>query len=116
MRNHGARCNHLVVGSNPTPGAAIVFSMKMEIPDLTRLSWPFNVALIGAVFAIFSLMYDTYFIYYGFFTVVYGILCHLFDLMYGFWLKEKKWGTGFTFLSQGIATILWVLTLICFYR
>lgn len=87
----------------------------MEIPDLTKLTWPLNVALSGAVFSVFSLIYNTYFIYYGFFTFIYGIACHLVDTMYSFWLKDKSWGVKFVFLIQIAFTVIWVLLLISIY-
>jgi len=56
----------------------------MEIPDITKLTWPLNVALAATVFSVFALIYNVNFIYYGFLTFLYGVLCHLIDTMYGF--------------------------------
>lgn len=87
----------------------------MEIPDLTKLTWPLNVALTGAVFSVFALIYNTHFIYYGFLTFLYGIACHIVDNMYSFWLKDKSWGVKFVFLSQIVSTFFWVFLLTYIY-
>lgn len=90
--------------------------MFMQIPDLTKLSWPLNVALVGAVFSVFALIYDVHYIYYGFMTFIYGVICHLLDVTYNFWLKEKDWKPGFIFISQIVSTGIWIILLFIIYR
>jgi len=87
-----------------------------KLPDITKLSWPLNVALAAAVFSIFALIYNTHYIYYGFLTFLYGVLCHLVDTTYNFWLKEKGWKSWFVFISQFILTGLWVILLLAIYK
>ena len=89
--------------------------MEIKIPDLTKLTWPFNIALVGAVFSIFALIYNPVFIYYGFLTFLYGILGHLADMIGCFWLKDSTWSTRFVFTSQIILTELWIGTLLIIY-
>ena len=47
--------------------------MDIKMPDFTKLHWQLNVALIAAVFSIFSLIYNENYIFYGFLTFAYGI-------------------------------------------
>lgn len=47
--------------------------MDIKVPDFTKLTWQLNVALVGAVFSVVSLIYNDYYIYYGFLTFLYGI-------------------------------------------
>jgi len=88
----------------------------MEIPDITKLTWPLNVAIVGATFSIFALIYNVSFIYYGFLTFIYGILCHLVDTTYGFWLKDQGVEPKYALLSQIILTGLWIVLLLKIYR
>lgn len=48
--------------------------MDIKIPDLTKLHWQLNVAIIAAIFSIFSLIYNTHYIYYGFLTFAFGVV------------------------------------------
>lgn len=48
--------------------------MDIKIPDFTKLHWQLNIALLGAVFSIFSLIYNVHYIYYGFLTFAYGVI------------------------------------------
>ncbi len=90
--------------------------MDIKIPDITKLTWPLNVALAAAVFSIFALIFNPLFIYYGFLTFLYGILCHLVDTTYNFWLKEKSWKPWFVFASQFVLTVGWVILLLIIYK
>lgn len=88
----------------------------IEIPDLTKLSWPLNVALVGAVFSVFALIYNPYFIYYGFITFGYGVICHLVDMVYSFWLSKEKWETKFVVIAQSVLTLLWIGIVLAIYK
>lgn len=88
----------------------------MQIPDITKLTWPLNVAFVGAAFSVFALIYNVHYIYYGFITFVYGVICHLVDTMYNSWLKEKGWKPKFVFISQIVLTALWIMILLIIYR
>lgn len=87
----------------------------MQIPDLTKLTWPLNIALVGAVFSIFALIYNVYYLQYGFFTVVYGVIGHQLDNIGTFWLKDKSWKNSFVFISQIILTVIWICLLVIIY-
>ena len=86
----------------------------MQIPDVTKLTWPFNVALIGAVFSIFSMIYNVQYINYGFITFVYGIVGHLIEMIGSFWV-EKTFYVRFVFISQIILTFIWIIILLRIY-
>ncbi len=88
----------------------------MEIPDITKLTWPLNVALVGATFSVFALIYNVHYIYYGFITFIYGVLCHLVDTMYVYWLKEKGWKPWFVFIFQVMLTGIWIALLSIIYK
>lgn len=90
--------------------------MDIKIPDITKLTWPLNVALAASVFSIFALIFNPYFIYYGFLTFLYGILCHLVDTSYNFWLKEIGIKSPFVFVSQLLLTAGWILLLLAVYK
>lgn len=48
--------------------------MNIKIPDFTKLHWQLNIALLGAVFSVFSLIHNDAYIYYGFLTFAYGTI------------------------------------------
>ena len=48
--------------------------MDIKVPDFTKLHWQLNIALMGVIFSIFSLIYNDNYIYYGFLTFVYGVV------------------------------------------
>jgi hypothetical protein len=48
--------------------------MDIKVPDFTKLTWQLNVAIIGAIFSVFCLIYNDKYIFYGFFTFVYGVV------------------------------------------
>lgn len=88
----------------------------MQIPDITKLTWPLNVALIGAVFSVFALIYNIHYIYYGFITFVYGIICHLIDAIGSFWLESSSQKYNFVFISQISLTVFWIVFLLIIYK
>jgi hypothetical protein len=81
-----------------------------KIPDITKLTWPLNVSVMGAIFSVFALIYDKNFIYYGFLTFLYGILCHFTDTIYRSYSNSiKPWHV---FVAQGILTVVWISLLL----
>ncbi len=50
---------------------------KFSIVNLNDFTWQLNVGLMGATFAVFSLIYNEYYIYYGFMTFVFGVSGHV---------------------------------------
>lgn len=59
---------------------------KFSIVNLNEFTWHLNVALMGGVFAVFSLIYKDQYIYYGLITFAFGvsghIFCKIFDMSY----------------------------------
>jgi hypothetical protein len=86
------------------------------MPDLTKVTWPLNVALAGVVFSIFSLINDTHYIYYGFITVLFGVTGHFIDQIFAFWLVNKRWRFPVLFILQALLIIGWVVSLIWIYQ
>jgi hypothetical protein len=86
--------------------------MAADSTDITKLSWPMNVALAATVFSVFALIYNIGFIYYGFVTFIYGIAAHLVDMIGSNWFKNSK----VVYISQIIFTLLWIVILLYIYR
>ncbi|MBU2025416.1 MAG: hypothetical protein ABIC19_03715 [Patescibacteria group bacterium] len=64
--------------------------MDVKIPDLTKLAWQLNIALIGAVFSVISLIYNDKYIYYGFVTFLFGAVSHFFGTWFDFVYADDK--------------------------
>jgi hypothetical protein len=89
--------------------------MEKYLPDFTKLTWQLNVALMGAVFSIFSLINNTYYIYYGFVTFLFGVFGHFLDLLFSILLVNKPWRLPTFFVVQTILLIAWVVALVLIY-
>lgn len=87
--------------------------MDVKIPDFTKVTWQLNVAIIGAVFSIFSLIYDTTYIYYGFTTFLYGLVSHIVDLLSGQVPEGRKY--VWFFITQSVLLVSWALLLLQIY-
>lgn len=79
------------------------------MPDLTKVTWQLNVALLGAIFSVFALIHDSRYIYYGFFTFLYGILSHVVDLFSKALLGENKNRIYILSVLQLLLTVLWLI-------
>lgn len=88
--------------------------MDINVPDITKLHWQLNVAFIGAIFSVFSLIYNDYYIYFGFLTFLYGIagLTLLPSIEQLF--PRHKWRNFI--IVQSILTILWVGACVLVYK
>ena len=75
--------------------------------NLNNFSWQFNIALMGAVFSVFSLIYNEYYIYYGLITFAFGVFGHIFLLFsnYMFMKDGKESIRPTTWVIVGIAII-----------
>lgn len=80
----------------------------MQIPDLTKIAWQLNVAFVGAIFSVFSLIYNEKYIYYGFLTFLFGVISHMVDLMFNI-KEDKSQKRNIYFVVQFILTALWLL-------
>ena len=58
--------------------------------DFTKLPWQLNIAIMGGVFAVFSLIYNDQYIYYGFVTFAYGLLAHVVGRFFEWALFSKE--------------------------
>jgi hypothetical protein len=86
-----------------------------SMPDLTKITWQLNIALAGAVFSIFALIHNTYYIYYGFLTFLFGAIGHFIDLVFALWLVNKKWRLPAFFTTQGLLFVSWIVALVWIY-
>jgi len=49
-------------------------NVKINLNEVSLFLW---IAIIASIFCIFSLIYDSSFIHYGFITFVYGVVAHV---------------------------------------
>jgi hypothetical protein len=88
-----------------------------KIPDITKLTWPLNVSIMGTIFSVFALIYDKDFIYYGFLTFLLGIACHFVDMIYvSYGGSDKPIKAWHVFFAQGVFMFVWVLSLLIIYN
>src|SRR3989338_586513 len=91
---------------------------KFSIVNLNEFTWQLNVALMGGVFAVFSLIYNEYYIYYGLTTFSFGVSGHI---IYKFceWVfgedgtKNKYY--WLTHLFNCIVAAAWINIILCIY-
>lgn len=87
--------------------------MDFKIPDLTKLHWQLNVALIGAVFSIFSLIFNEKYIYYGFLTFLYGVVgTSLLPALEKLFPEKNKINY---LVIQSLLTVFWILGCLSIY-
>ena len=84
----------------------------MPAPDITKLTWQLNVALAGGIFAVFSLIYNPNYIYYGFITFLYGVIAHFIDILFRHIPDEKNCKYPTFFILQSILMISWILIML----
>lgn len=87
---------------------------EVNIPDLTKLTWQLNIALIGAVFSVASLIYNETYIYYGFVTFLYGVLGHILDILTSQFSGKSKY--LWFFVVQFSLISGWLVLLARIYR
>jgi hypothetical protein len=81
--------------------------MDVKIPDFTKLHWQLNVALLGAIFSIFSLIYNVNYIYYGFTTFVYGVVgASLLPALEKLYPEDNKRNY---LVIQSLLTVCWII-------
>lgn len=82
----------------------------MQIPDLTKLAWQLNVALIGAAFSAISLIYNEKYIYYGFITFLFGVISHFFGTWFDFLYKDDEQRTKKKnfYIVQSFLILAWI--------
>jgi len=82
--------------------------------NLNDFTWQLNVAIMGGIFAVFSLIYDVSYIHYGLITFAFGVAAHTVYIFFE-WVFRKK-GTNskwywLAHLSNSIFIIVWILVL-----
>jgi len=86
----------------------------MQIPDLTKLTWQLNIALIAAAFSAISLIYNERYVYYGFATFLFGVVSHFvstwFDFAYASNQQRNK--RQRFYIVQTVLILVWVLSLL----
>lgn len=88
--------------------------MDIKVPDISKLAWQLNVALIAAAFSIVSLIYNEKYIYYGFITFLFGVVSHFvgtwFDFVYtGDNQRNKRQRF---YIVQSILIVAWMVILL----
>lgn len=86
--------------------------------NLNEFTWQLNTAILGGTFAVFSLIYNDYYIYYGLFTVVFGVLAHVVYLFWSWIFRESQTKNKHYWLvhiSNVGLSILWVSLTVHFY-
>lgn len=87
--------------------------MDLNLPDFTKLNWQLNIAILGAIFSIFSLIYNDYFIFYGFITVAFGVVSvTVLNAVEKIWFKNIYIAY---FIAQSILTTAWIIACIVVY-
>ncbi len=92
----------------------------MERPylNLNEFSWHLNVALIGGVFAVFSLIYKDHYIYYGLITFAFGVSGHIvFKIFESMFRKDGENSKYYwvRHLFNVILAVAWIMTIIRIY-
>lgn len=91
---------------------------NFNVVNLNEFTWQLNVALAGGIFAVFSLIYNEYFIYYGLVTAVYGVVTHILHLFSGWFFNERGVDNKYYWaahVANLVPTLLWVAVLNCIY-
>jgi|GEM_PF-3469383 len=83
-----------------------------KIINLNQLTWMLNIALAGLVFSIFSLIYNGYFIYYGFITFTYGLIAHFLDEA----MNNFKSSFIIYYIIQFALIITWIIAILLIYK
>lgn len=89
-----------------------------NIVNLNNFTWQLNVALLGVAFAIFSLVYNEKYIYYGLVTAAFGISGHIVYLFFEWiFLKEGTKSKYYWLAHLANATLLvaWIAILLLIY-
>ena len=86
----------------------------MQVPDVTKLTWQLNVALVGAIFSAVSLIYNEHYIFYGFITFIFGVVSHFvstwFDFVYSSDDQKKK--RARFYYVQSFLVLAWMTVLL----
>lgn len=84
--------------------------LLMQIPDISKLAWQLNVALMGVAFSAISLIYNEKYIYYGFITFFFGVISHFFSTWFEFVYSgdEQKPKRARFYYVQIVLILAWI--------
>lgn len=91
---------------------------RFSIVNLNDFTWQLNIALMGGAFAVFSLIYNEQYIYYGLVTFAFGVFGHIIYLFWE-WVFRKD-GTENKYywlahLSNVTLAAVWIKLIIYLY-
>ncbi len=91
---------------------------KFNIINLNEFTWQLNIAIMGGTFAVFSLVFDEKYIYYGLVTFAFGVTTHVFYKFFE-WIFRKD-GTAnnwywITHMANVFFVFAWIKVLLCVY-
>jgi len=91
---------------------------SFNIVNLNEFTWQLNVAITGGIFAVFSLIYDEVYIYYGLITFAFGVSAHViykfFEWMFCKSCSEDK-NYWIAHLANILLVLVWILVLLSIY-
>ncbi|PIR76594.1 MAG: hypothetical protein COU32_01310 [Candidatus Magasanikbacteria bacterium CG10_big_fil_rev_8_21_14_0_10_42_10] len=88
-----------------------------NIINLNQFSWPLNVAIMGAAFSVFSLIYNDEYIYYGLITVAFGVTTHVIYKFFDWFFKSDETNKKYwvVHLAHFLMVVAWLTVLYCIY-
>ncbi len=91
---------------------------KFSFINLNDFTWQLNIAFAGGIFAVFSLIYDDHYIFYGLFTFAFGTVGHIFYKFFEWLFGEKGVKHPFYWVAHFCNAVLataWIATIVWFY-
>ncbi len=91
---------------------------NLNIVNLNNFTWQLNIAIIGGVFAVFSLIYNEKYIYYGLITFAFGVLSHVIYKFFEWLFREEGTGNKYYWITHTaniLCAALWIMALLLIY-
>lgn len=91
---------------------------NFNIINLNEFTWQLNIAIMGGAFAVFSLIYNEEYIYYGLVTFAFGVAAHVVYIFFEWIFKEKGVKSKYYWvahLANAISVAAWIIILLCIY-
>lgn len=89
-----------------------------SIVNLNNFTWQLNIAIAGGAFAVFSLIYNEKYIYYGLITFVFGVCSHAIYLFCEWIFREKSTGSKYYWIAHLVNALVvaaWLSALLWIY-
>jgi len=92
-------------------------TFMQQIPDVTKLTWQLNVALMSAAFSAISLIYNEKYIYFGFVTFLFGVISHFVSTWFDFVYKDEgqRVKRAKFYIVQTLLILVWIIILLIIY-